>query len=127
MENNNISNDTVDVDNIEVKEDNGGNEKTVPYSRFQDVNNKRKVAEETLNSIVEELCEDVPEAMRGLIPNLPASEKIKWLREAKKQGLFKVQGTVSASSPDATRPISKPSEDLNNLSPVGMIARGYNK
>lgn len=116
----------------EVKEDNGGKKldhreegQPVPYSRFQEVNEKRKAAEETLAAIVDDLCADVPENMRELIPNLPAAEKVKWLREAKKRGLFAGTRAQTESSPDAKRPTSKPSEDLGSLSPVDMMARGY--
>lgn len=96
--------------------------KAVPYSRFQEVNAKRKAAEDTLAGIVDELCADVPEDMRPLIPNLPPADKVKWLREARSKGLFQ---PASASSPDSKRPTAKPSEDLRNLSPVAMMARGY--
>lgn len=96
--------------------------KAVPYSRFQEVNAKRKAAEDTLAGIVDELCVDVPEDMRALIPNLSPVDKVKWLREARTKGLFK---PAPASSPDSRRPTAKPSEDLSSLSPVAMMARGY--
>lgn len=80
-------------------------------------------AEEALAAIVDDLCNDVPENMRGLIPNLPPVEKVKWLREARAKGLFRPQAPTS--SPDSKRPVAKPAEDLNNLSPVAMMARGY--
>ena len=43
-------------------------EKTVPYSRFAQVNDAKKAAEETLMGLVDELKEDVPEQFKGLIP-----------------------------------------------------------
>ncbi len=98
------------------------NPQTVPYGRFQEVNAKRKAAEDALASIVDELCGDVPEDMRGLIPNLPAPEKVKWLREARAKGLFNVK---TADSPDSKRPTGKQPEDLSGLSPVAQMARGY--
>ncbi|WP_298031624.1 major capsid protein [uncultured Desulfovibrio sp.] len=49
----------------------------VPYSRFQEVNAKRKAVEETLASIVNELCENVPEDMWGLVPNLLPTERVR--------------------------------------------------
>lgn len=97
--------------------------RTVPYGRFQEVNAKRKAAEDTLAAIVDEMCNDVPEDMRGLIPNLPPAEKVKWLREARTRGLFRA--SAPTSSPDSKRPVAKTSEDLSNLSPVAMMARGY--
>lgn len=96
----------------------------VPYSRFQEVNAKRKAAEETLASIIGELCEDVPEDMRPLIPNLPPVEKVRWLREARSKGLF--SPAAPTASPDARRPTAKTSEDFTTLPPVTMMARGYN-
>ena len=96
--------------------------KAVPYSRFQEVNARRKAAEDTLAGIVDELCADVPEDMRPPLPHLPPADKVKWLREARSKGLFQ---PAPASSPDSKRPTAKPSEDLSNLSPVAMMARGY--
>lgn len=97
--------------------------KTVPYARFQEVNAKRKSAEDTIAGIAETISADfVPENLRALIPDLPPAEKIKWIFEARKQGIFNSGNT---SGPDAKRPISKPSVDLSSLSPVAMISQGF--
>lgn len=98
--------------------------KTVPYSRFQEVNAKRKSAEDAIAGIAETISADfVPENFRALIPDLPPAEKIKWIFEARKQGFFN-SGNMT-SGPDAKRPISKPSVDLSSLSPVAMISQGF--
>ena len=89
----------------------------------QESGSRDTAAKEALAAIVDDLCNDVPENMRGLIPNLPPVEKVKWLREARAKGLFRPQAPTS--SPDSKRPVAKPAEDLNNLSPVAMMARGY--
>ena len=104
--------------------DNRENGQAVPYSRFQEVNAKRKAAEETLASIVDELCGEVPENMRSLIPNLSPAEKVQWLRDARNKGLF--NPPAPAASPDSKRPTAKTSDDYSNLSPIAMMAHGYN-
>lgn len=104
--------------------DHKGNGQAVPYSRFQEVNAKRKAAEETLAGIVNDLCEAVPENMRGLIPDLPPTEKVKWLREAQTKGLF--SPPAPAESPDSKRPAGKVPEKLENMNSIAMMAHGYN-
>ena len=101
-------------------------EKTVPYARFQEVLTQRKAAEAALEELVTELAQDVPEAMRDLIPaSLPATEKAAWIRTAKARGLF--AAPAPASSPDAKRPAGKPSIDLSDMSPAQMMRAGYEK
>lgn len=98
--------------------------KTVPYGRFQEVIAQRKKAEDAIAEIAGLISDDfVPENLRALIPDLPPADKIKWIFEARKQGIFN-SGNMT-SGPDAKRPISKPSVDLSNLSPVAMIAQGF--
>lgn len=98
-------------------------EKTVPYDRFQKVNEAKKQAEETLNTIATELLEDVPEDMRDIVPNLPPAEQIKWLRSALKKGLFASKET--SSSPDSQRPSGKVAADYLNLTPYEKLSMGY--
>lgn len=98
--------------------------KTVPYERFREVNAKRKSAEDAIADIAEVISADiVPENMRSLIPNLAPADKIKWIIEARKQGIFN-SGNLT-SGPDAKRPISRPPVDLSTLSPVAMISQGF--
>lgn len=98
--------------------------KSVPYARFQEVVAQRNSVEEAISGIAELIsAEIVPENLRGLIPDLQAADKIKWIFEAKKQGLFN-SGNAN-SGPDSKRPISKPSANLSSLSPVAMIAQGF--
>ena len=69
-----------------------------------------------------ELKEDVPEEFKGLVPDLPPGQLIKWLRDANTKGLFTVKAPESL---DKKRPSEKKPEDLSGLSPQAMMARGY--
>lgn len=103
----------------------GKTPRTVPYDRFKEVNAKRKSAEDALTGIAETISADlVPENYRALIPNLPAAEKIKWIFEARKQGLFNPINDRT-SGPDAMRPVSKTSIKFQSNSPVATISQGF--
>lgn len=97
-------------------------EKTVPYARFQAVNDAKKQAEETLAGIVAELVEDIPETMRDIVPDLPPAAKIAWLRTATKKGLFSTK--APESGPDSKRPGGKPATDTAGMSPTQLIELG---
>ncbi|QLA18959.1 hypothetical protein [Desulfolutivibrio sulfoxidireducens] len=99
------------------------NEKTVPYARFQAVNDAKKQAEETLTGLVAELLEDIPEDMRDVVPDLPPAQKIKWLRAAQKKGLFTAK--QEPTGPDSKRPGGKPATDFNGMSAQEKMAHGY--
>ena len=97
-------------------------EKTVPYSRFQAVNDAKKQAEETLAGIVAELVEDIPEDFRDIVPDLPPAQKITWIRNANKKGLF--TSKAPESGPDSKRPGGKPPVDTAGMSPTHLIEMG---
>ncbi len=97
-------------------------EKTVPYARFQAVNDAKKQAEETLAGIVSELVEDIPEDMRDIVPDLPPAQKITWIRNANKKGLFSTK--APASGPDSKRPAGKAPVDTSGMSPTDLITLG---
>ena len=99
-------------------------EHTIPKSRFDEVNEKRKAAEAELQSVAESLKEDVPEEFRDLIPDLPPGQLIKWLRGAQAKGLFNPK---SAESLDTKRPDQKKTMDLSNMTPLQMREAGYGK
>lgn len=92
-------------------ENSAGNnaENTVPQSRLNKEIDKRKAAESALETFANEAAEDVPEEYRALIPNLPPADKVKWIREATKSGLFN-PGNQNAKSPGAQRPNSQPKQ-----------------
>jgi anti-sigma28 factor (negative regulator of flagellin synthesis) len=100
-------------------------EKTVPYERFQKVNEAKKQAEETLSAIATELLEDVPDDMRDIVPDLPPADKIKWLRNAIKKGVF--TSKVETSGPDSKRPGGKTTPDYDTMSPSELISLGLQK
>jgi len=85
-------------------------ENTVPQSRLNKEIDRRKAAESALETFATEAAEDVPEEFRALIPNLPPADKVKWIREAKKSGLF--NRTASEDGPGAQRPASPKKGDL---------------
>ena len=98
-------------------------ENMIPKARFDEVNAKRKAAEQSLSSVVESLKEDIPEQFRTLVPDLGPAETIKWIQEANKTGLFKT--TAPANGPDSKRPGGKPSVDFTNMTPLEMRRAGY--
>ena len=98
-------------------------EKTIPYERFQRVNEQKRAAEAALAELVEELKADIPEDMRDLVPSIPAPEQVKWLRAAMRKGLF--GGSREASGPDSKRPGGKPPTDFNTMSAYEKMAHGY--
>ncbi len=97
-------------------------EKTVPYARFQAVNDAKKQAEETLAGIVSELVDDIPEDFRDIVPDLPPAQKITWIRNASKKGLFTAK--APASGPDSKRPGGKSPVDTAGMSPTDLITLG---
>jgi len=64
----------------------------------------------------------VPEDKRGIIPELPPAQKIKWLREAFKLGFFDEKQVESI---DNKRPSGKKPTDFENMSPRAIMATGY--
>ncbi|WP_027191802.1 hypothetical protein [Fundidesulfovibrio putealis] len=111
-------------------QDNNGNatdnsEKMIPKSRFDQVNTAKKQAEETLQSLVEELKEDIPEKFRELVPNLPPADQVKWIRTASKAGMFTEK--AEPNGPDSKRPGGKPSVDFSTMSPMEQITLGLNQ
>ena len=97
-------------------------EKTVPYSRFAQVNDAKKAAEVVLAGIVAELVDDIPETFRDIVPDLAPAAKIAWIRNANKKGLFTTK--APESGPDSKRPGGKPNTDTAGMSPTQLIEMG---
>jgi hypothetical protein len=97
-------------------------EKTVPYARFQQVNEAKKQAETELKAVADGLKEEVPEEFRDLIPDLPPGQVIKWLRQAQAKGIF---NPPKADALDSKRPGDKKTPDLNAMTPHQMRVAGY--
>ena len=97
-------------------------EKTVPYSRFQEVNSAKKAAETELQAVADGLKEEVPEEFKDLIPDLPPGQLIKWIRQAQAKGIF---NPPKADALDTKRPGDKKTPDLNAMTPHQMRVVGY--
>ena len=97
-------------------------EKTVPYTRFKEVNEAKKQAETELQAVADGLKEEVPEEFRELIPDLPPGQLIKWIRQAQAKGIF---NPPKADALDTKRPGDKKAADLNSMTPHQMRVSGY--
>lgn len=97
-------------------------ENMIPKTRFDQVNQQKREAIDALKSVANELAQDVPEDMRDIIPDLGPAERIKWIRQASKKGIFTKQ---PASGLDSTRPGNSKPMDLENMSNMEMMSRGY--
>lgn len=97
-------------------------DRMIPKSRFDEINQKKKAAEDELKAVADELTKDVPDDYKDLIPDLPPGELIKWLRKSTSMGIF----TKPASNgPDSDRPGGKPPQDLTNTAPHDLRKSGY--
>ena len=99
----------------------------VPYSRFKEVVDARKAAEESLAEVVQEIITTLPEEMRDLVPNLSPAEKIRWINTARQRGVFARPGSGDTDSPGSRRPGAKPPQDLSGMNPVQMMSMGYGR
>lgn len=99
------------------------NEHMIPKSRFDQVVTQRKAAETALEELATELAEEIPEDMRDIVPDLPPSQRIKWIRSAIKKGIF--AGNQVPNGPDSKRPGGKPPIDFDGMSPQAIMAQGY--
>lgn len=97
-------------------------EKTVPYTRFKEVNEAKKQAETELQAVADGLKEEVPEEFQGLIPDLPPGQLIRWLRQAQAKGIF---NPPKADALDTKRPGDKKTLDFNAMTPHQMRVAGY--
>jgi hypothetical protein len=98
----------------------------VPRSRLNVEIEKRKAAEGELKEVAEQLASEVPEEFRDLVPtDLPPGKLVAWIRSASAKGLFDPKS--EKDSPDAKRNKEKVKEDLSDLTPGQMMAKGYGK
>ena len=98
----------------------------VPRSRLNVEIEKRKAVEGELKEVAESLAADVPEEFRDLVPtDLPPGKLVAWIRSAMAKGLFDEK--AEKDSPDARRNKEKLKEDLSDLTPAQMMAKGYGK
>ncbi|MFC1505205.1 hypothetical protein ACFL5W_01680 [Thermodesulfobacteriota bacterium] len=98
------------------------NKDHVPIGRLNQEIERRKATEKELQEIADGLRKDVPENMADLIPDLPPSKLIAWLRKANAQGVFSPK---SAKEIDTQRPGDKTPKDFDNMTPQAIMATGY--
>ena len=96
----------------------------IPKARFDEVNAKKKAAEDELATVADSLKEDIPEEHRDLIPDLPPAALIKWIRAANAKGIFSPKAPESVDGGKRPNP-RQPNEDTTGLSPQTIMARGY--
>jgi hypothetical protein len=103
-------------------------EKTVPYGSLHEERQKRKAAETQLEAMATEMLKQVPEDLRGLIPeSLPPLERVAWYNSAKATGIF----NKSASAPDVPKTdsgqprMTPPPADIHKLPPSERMKMGY--
>ena len=101
-----------------------GDQKMVPKFRFDEVNAKKKAAEDELAAVADSLKEDIPEDHRDLIPDLPPAALIKWIRAANAKGIFSPKAVESPDGGKRPNP-RQPTEDTTGLSPQTIMSRGY--
>ena len=99
-------------------------ERSIPKSRFNSVNLRRKLAEEELESVAALICTEVPEDMKGLIPSdLSAAKQIAWVLEAKRIGIF--SKSAAKAGLDSRRPGSKVPLDFSKMKPAQALENSY--
>jgi len=94
----------------------------IPKERFDQVNQQKKEALEALQSIVDELIEDIPEEFKDLVPDLSPAVKIMWIRNAQKKGIF---GKTSPDGLDTKRSGNTAPRNLEGLSTHDLRKLGY--
>ena len=104
---------------------NDAQDNRIPKTRLDQEIQRRKESDDTLNDIAQEFVNDIPEEMRDLIPDLPAAQKIKWIKAATKKGLF--NPSQDQNGPDTKRPGRKQAVDFEGMSPQTMMSMGYKK
>lgn len=109
-------------DQHEKNEDDKGK---IPKARLDQEISKRRLAEDELKTIADDLKKDVPEDFQELVPDLSPGKLISWLRSANVKGLF---DTKSTKEIDPKRPgAQQASTELENVNPVELIKMGLNK
>ncbi len=100
-------------------------ENMIPKTRFDEVNEKKKQAENDLNEVADMLLQDVPEDYRDLFSDLSAKQRIQKIKSAQSKGLFTQK---AESSPEPERPgPSNPNVDFTQMSTEDKIKAGYKK
>lgn len=98
-------------------------ENMIPKSRFDQVNFQKKEAIDALKSVADLMAEEVPEKFKNLVPDLAPAQKIEWIRQAQKSGIFDLK---LENGLDSKRPAGgKPPLDTSKMQPMEMMVHGY--
>lgn len=115
-----------DMDVIADDAATGGDEHMIPKSRLDEEIGKHRATKEQMEQLAEKFEAEVPERFRGLIPNLSPADKVGWIMEAQKSGLFNKQQTVPDT--DNSKPKTTPkASDFSDMPVQAKLAAGYNK
>lgn len=84
-----------------------------------------ETAEQVLAELVADALASVPEALRGLVPDVAPANQLRWINQARKAGLFeKPKPDVPVT--DTAKPAVTPKRaDFNSLPIHARIAAGY--
>ncbi len=115
----NSGNETTQTDTGNTPEK---SETMIPKSRFDQINQQKREAIDALKSVADLMTQDVPEAYQSLVPELPPAQKIEWIRQAQKSGIFNQQ---KENGLDSKRPAGKPPLDTSKMQPMEMMVHGY--
>lgn len=92
---------------------------------YETFSQRVQTLEGVINELVEAKLADVPEEFHDLIPsNLTPEQKLSWLANAEKKGLF---GSSKKDTPvgGQTNPSSKQTVDLSQMSAMELLKAGY--
>lgn len=107
---------------VDGHDKNDNQESRIPKARLDQEIAKRKESETTLAEVAQGFVDEIPEDMKDLIPDLPPAQKIKWIQNASKKGLFNPK---TAEGIDTKRPGRQQPENFDGLSPQAIMAKGY--
>jgi hypothetical protein len=95
----------------------------IPKSRFDQINAQKKEALDAIKSVADLMAQDVPEKFKDLVPELPPAQKIEWIRQAQKSGIFdlKIENGLDSKRPAG----GKPPLDMSKMQPMEMMSHGY--
>lgn len=91
------------------------------------VKDRVEALEGVINGLLEVNLENVPEEFRDLIPdNLNPEQKLAWLNNAEKKGLF---GSRKQETPigEKTNPNNAHQGDISQLNPLQLLLAGYGR
>jgi hypothetical protein len=84
------------------------------------------ISQPDMRDVAAALLADVPEHLRGLIPDIDPTQQIVWYSTAKTTGVFSDGGPVVPITDGGVKPTVTPTEkNLNDLPIAARMASGY--